>query len=108
MASCVIVGVLVSSSAALQPISWSWPHITGVLKRMVVHSMPTLKPGELRFYIGVYSPKRVDPCLKTPPPFFARENTSPGSSEEACATRATAPSFLEESNPPHPTVRGPL
>jgi hypothetical protein len=58
--------------------------------------MPTVKPGELGFYIGVYSPKRVDPCLKTPPPSFARENNSPGSSMEACATQATAPAFLKK------------
>lgn len=43
---------------------------------------------------------------KDPIPSFARENTSPGSSEEARATRATVPSFLEKSTPPQPAVHG--
>jgi len=33
MTSCVIIGILVSSSAPLQPISWLCPHLTGVLKQ---------------------------------------------------------------------------
>jgi len=70
--------------------------------------MSTLKPGELGFYIGVYYPKRVDPCLKTPPPLFARENTSLVSSVEACATWVAVPSFLEKSTPPHQAVHRPL
>jgi len=55
----------------MTPPNWGFEK-NGVLLDRVVSPMPTLKPGKLGFYIGVYSPKRVDPCLKTPPPFFAR------------------------------------